>query len=121
MGEKFHYLIEPVAKQMCILAGLDPEMLVYVPRSSTETRVTKLQMGQHTFQRRSFYAMPASIQYNDMKLERVEMPFTKVYIDDERGEMPVPTWMVFREAAYDAILAHYAVRHVLLAGKEVEL
>ena len=115
--KKYMDMVRPVARQMCILAGLNPDQIMYVSKSETLLHHEKLMANTHMFPGREMWGVKAPYAPNDVMLERVHMPPYRAATNDEIG--PTPLWATFRAAAYDAILGHYAVNQVILAGKEV--
>lgn len=117
--DELNKMIEPVAKQMCILAGLIPTNFVYVPASKTRTRVEEMYVARERFASREVWAPPINSSMahtGQMAMEKVRMPS---YASDNDTDINVETWRCFRGAAYDAILGYFAVKQVLMAGKEV--
>lgn len=117
--KKYMDMIQPVAKQMCILAGLNPDEIVYVPRIDTILRHEKMRMAQTEFRERMVWAPKPSFNQNEMILEKVMMPSYRSFQGDDT--VSVPMWITFRAAAFDCILAHYAVNQVIMTGKEIPL
>lgn len=114
-------MVEPVARQMCRLAYQNPDETMYVPRSMTLFRHDMLRYGRETFQGRNMLAAPmyGSQSANEFRFEQVRMPSITVPADDP--SISVPLWQCYKAAAYDAILGSYAVKQVMLTGKDVPL
>lgn len=112
-------MIDDVARQMCILANLNPDEMVHCPRSHGETRDFVLSLARERFAAKEFltpmmYAQqPAYVAFG-----KDRVPSFVSIVDDHDVQMP--RWRTYRAAASDAILGSYAVKQVLLAGGPVE-
>lgn len=118
MKDNMFNMIEPVARQMCIVAGADPDSMVYVLCSWTLTKAEKLSSSRTYFPGALVFASPSPSMYNN----RVEMNIMSIPAfrsDADDPEIYAALWLIYRDAAYDAIIAHYAVKQVIMVGKEI--
>jgi transcription antitermination factor NusG len=125
MSQKFYYefqmenhmkfdakVIENVARQMCIVAGLNPEE--YVNATDEDTQTLAERRRSFTGPQDVYVPGPNNYQGN-VVMEKRTLPgyvmVTSVY--------PMPRWRTFRPAAFEALLGFYAVKQVLMAGEPV--
>lgn len=108
-------MIEEVARQMCYVAGLEPMAPVEVEEHDTVIEVIdgyhakKMVQMHDVFVKDHNYSSPSDMR---MKVERL-------VVESAARRITVYRWQAFRRAAYHAILAHYAVKQVILAGGSV--
>lgn len=114
-------MIEPVAKQMCILAGLNPEHFVYVPASRIRTRAEDMFVVRERYPSREVWGIPLNFSASEAAMGKVAMEKVRMpsYSCESDTDINAPMWKCFRGAAYDAILGYFAVKQVLMVGKEI--
>jgi len=108
-------LIEKVAKQMCIVAGLDPDAMVQAADKYTQT-VPERNIG-YTSSQEVWVPGQGGMTYGAqaVTMERRMMPGYEIV----NAVYPIQRWKTYRPAAYEALLGFYAVKQVLLAGEPV--
>lgn len=113
-------LIENVARQMCIVAGLEPDDYVqavaedtftpyegYVPTIYGPTDVYSPPAG----------GMPYGQSMNQFTMEKRVIPRVK----EVQPTQSFHRWQTFRRAAFMALAGHYAVKQILMVGEPVRL
>lgn len=112
-------MIDDVARQMCIIAGENPDEMLWCPVSRGETREYINMLARERFEggvflkNASYAPHPVRVAFEEVRLP----PYTSV---KEDRETQMPRWRTYRAAASDAILGSYAVKQVLLAGGPVD-
>lgn len=117
--QQYWKMIDDVARQMCIIAGENPDDMMFCPASFGETREYGMTLARERFEGGTFlkhaqYAPhPVKVAFEEVRLP----PYNSI-IEDRPVQMP--RWRTYRAAASDAILGSYAVKQVLLAGGPAE-
>ncbi len=109
--KRLEELTEKVARQMCVLAGLDPDASVYVPLSDLKTHKGTMCGVVLYFPGRELLAHKNSNPM-DLSFERVMVP--PYTTRNAIGPVYSVMWKTYRRAAQDAVLGYYAFRHVLM-------
>lgn len=109
-------MIEEVARQMCYVAGLDPTAPVEVEEHETIIEQVDGYQGKRMVQMHDVY-----VRGNDSysSPNELRMKVERLVVEAAARRITVYRWQAFRRAAYHAILAHYAVKQVILAGGSV--
>lgn len=111
-------LIENVARQMCIVAGLEPDEYIQATAEETYTPYERY-MPTYVGPTEVFGPLTSMPSYgqgmSQFTLERRTLPRVK----EAQSVQSFHRWLLFRPAAFMALCGYYAVKQVLMAGEPV--